>query len=151
LLTSDSSRRTNGKLHDSDSATEAGENDRSFGNREPRGEDQSFPPTDRKAPGFAETLRRQFRQLAQSLTRHAPASQPTQHRRRAEETRGGFSLAARQITRRSETLSAAAFAAVAFIPETLDWLNPFHFDSTGNSELDDDYHCVESNHLFPHL
>jgi hypothetical protein len=137
--------------HDSDSATEPDENDRSRGNREPRGEDQSFPPIDRKAPGFAETLRRQFRQLAQSLTCREPAPEPTQRRRRTEEITGGFILAARQIMRRSESIPSAAFAAVAFLSETLDWLNPFHFDAVGGSELDDDCHCVESNHLFPHL
>jgi hypothetical protein len=114
--------------HGSDSATEPDENDRSRGNREPRGEDQSFPPTDRKAFGFAETLRRQFRQLAQSLTRRESALQPTQRRKREEVTRGAFQMAVRTIMRRIRCVLHAKPPAFEppeperlWLSDTMDW------------------------------
>ena len=83
--------------------TEAGENDESRGYREPLRSDPSIPPTDRKAPPPAYagvTLRQKFREVVKALTRHAPVPQPTQRRRRTEETRGGFRLFAVKIKRR---------------------------------------------------
>jgi len=88
--------------------TEAGETDRSFGYREPRGDNQSIPPTDRKPPRVVETLtvtgafrmaaqivtkplraiRRQFRELAAWLTNRHPAPQP--ENRREESAGDGF-------------------------------------------------------------
>jgi len=86
---------------------EAGENDRSPGNREPQGEDQSFPPTDRKATSFAETLRRQFREVVNALTRRAHAPQPIQRRKREEEMRGAFRMAVRKIMGRIRSVLPA--------------------------------------------
>jgi len=97
---------------------------------------------------FAAMLKRQFRQLAQSLTpREGPAPQPSQRRRRTEETRGGFNLAARQIMRRAVRLPAAAFAAVAYPSDTLDWLNLWH----QADQLHDEFEPAQPQHLYPHL
>ena len=98
------------------------------------------------------TIREKFRQLAQSLTPcAAPAPQPTQRRRRTEEeTRGGFKLAARQIMHRAARLPAAAYAAVAFLSDTLDWLNPWHNETASADELHEDFNATEPPHIYPH-
>jgi hypothetical protein len=57
------------KRNGGDNAREAGENARSRGAREPRGDDQRLPPAGRKNFGFGELLKRQFRELMQSVTR----------------------------------------------------------------------------------
>ena len=99
------------------------------------------------------TLKEKFRQLAQSLTPcAAPAPQPTQRRRRTEEeTRGGFKLAARQIMHRAARLPAAAYAAVAFLSDTLDWLNPWHNETASSDELQEDFHATQHDPLSLHL
>jgi hypothetical protein len=97
---------------------------------------------------FAATLKEQFRRLAQFLTpREAPAPKPLQRRRRTEETGGGFKLAARQIMRRAVRLPAAAYAAVAYLSDTLDWLNLWH----QADQLHDDFEPSQPQHLYPHL
>jgi len=98
------------------------------------------------------TLKEKFRQIAQFLTPcAAPAPQPTQRRRRTEEeTRGGFKLAARQIMHRAARLPAAAYAAVAFLSDTLDWLNPWHNETASADELHDDFNATEPQHIYPH-
>jgi hypothetical protein len=130
---------------------EAGENDRSQGNREPHGQNLSLPRTDRKAPGFAEAIRRQFREVVNALTRHVPTPELKQRRKRTEETTGGFILTATQIMRRSVGVPEAAFTAIAFLSDTLDWLNPWHYEVMSASGLDDDLISTEPNHLFPRL
>jgi hypothetical protein len=144
------SRKTIGRPNDNGTATEAGENDFSPGNREPQGEDRN-PAQDRKAHRFAETLRRQFREVVNALTRRNPEPHPTQRRRRTEETTGGFILAAQQIMRRSVSLPQAAFAAVVFLTETLDWLNPWHHESINAGALDEELSATEQHHIYPHL
>jgi hypothetical protein len=139
-----------GRLSDSDTATEAGENDKSLGNREPQGEDRN-PAQDRKVHRFAETLKRQFREAVNALTRHDHAPQPAQRRRRTGEASGGFILAARQIMRRSVGVPEAAFAAIAFLSETLDWLNPWHHETMNFDGDDEDFHATEQQHIYPHL
>ena len=98
---------------------------------------------------FAAVLKEQFRRLAQSLTpREAPTPQPAQRRRRTEETRGGFKLAAQQIMRRAvRRLPAAAYAAVDYLSDTLDWLNLWQ----EADQLDDDFEPSQPQHLYPHL
>ena len=149
-LNSIGSRRAIGRPSDSDTVTEAGENDKSLGNREPHGKDQ-IPTSNRKAHRYAETLRRQFREVVNTLTRHDHAPKPIRRRRRTEETTGGFILAAKQIMRRSVGVPDAAFAAIAFLSETLDWLNPWHNEAISFSELGDDFHATEQQHIYPHL
>jgi hypothetical protein len=97
---------------------------------------------------FVAMLKEQFRQLAQFLTpREAPTPQPAPRRRRREETRGGFNLAARQIMRRAVKIPAAAYAAVAYLSDTLDWLNLWH----QADQLHDDFEPSQPQHLYPHL
>jgi hypothetical protein len=84
------------------------------------------------------------------LTHRTPAPQPKQ-RRRKEETRGGFRLFARKITRPTVRLPAAAYEAAAFLWDTLDWLNPWHHGAANNGELNEDLHYTEPNHLSHHL
>ena len=123
----------------------------SRGTGEPLGENQS-PAADRKAPGFAATLKKQFRECVKHLTGKAPAQEPKPRRRRTGETRGGFILAAVNIVGRRIRLPAAAYEAAAFLSHTLDWLNPWHHDATSGSELNEDFHYEEpTNHLSPHL
>ena len=118
-----------------------------------QGERNSPRPTQGSSKiSLGATIREKFRQLAQSLTPcAAPAPQPTQRRRRTEEeTRGGFKLAARQIMHRAARLPAAAYAAVAFLSDTLDWLNPWHNETASADELHEDFNATEPQHIYPH-
>jgi len=94
---------------------------------------------------------RQFREVVNALTRPDHAPQPTQRRKRTEKTTGGFILAARQIMRRSIRVPEAAFAAVAFLSETLDCLNPWHHETMNVGGPDEDFHATEQHHIYPHL
>jgi hypothetical protein len=69
------------------------------GNREPPGNTPK-PATDRKSPGFAETLRRQFRECVKRLTDHRPDPPRKARRRRSEDTGRTFIMVARQVFRR---------------------------------------------------
>jgi len=99
------------------------------------------------------TIKERFRQLARSLTpREAPAPQPTLRRRRTDETRGGFKLAARQIMRRAVRIPAAAYETIAFLSDTLDWLNPWHSgDESNPGEFNESFEPIPQQHLYPHL
>jgi hypothetical protein len=99
-------------------------------------------------PGAIKQL---FREVKTALTCDDPAPQPTQRRRNTEETRGGFTLTARKIMRRTVRLPAAAYEAATFFSETLDWMNPWHYEAAGMSELHDDYHYTEINQPFLQL
>jgi hypothetical protein len=104
------------------------------------------PERAKSRTSFAAMLKGQFRQLAQSLTpREAPAPQPTKRRRRTEETRGGFMLAARQIMRRTVRLPAAAYAAVSYLADALEWFNH------DLADMDEDMQPGEQHHLSLHL
>lgn len=92
---------------------------------------------------------RQFRELVSALTSHAPA--PSPRRKRKDETGKGFSMAANLILRPRETLPSAAYVAVTFLSDTLDWLNPWHHDAINDNLLDDEYHHQEQNDLSLHL
>src|ERR1035438_7551924 len=75
-------------------------------------------------PAFIETLKRQFREMVNALTRHHPAPEPTQRRRMEDTGRAAFRMAAGKIVRRAVRLPAAAYAAtVTYLGDTLDWLN----------------------------
>jgi hypothetical protein len=107
-------------------------------------------PERAKHGGRAQRLREQFRQLAQSLT-PPPAPLPTQRRRRTEDTgRAAFQTAARSIVRRTVRIPAAAYRAIAFLSETLDWLNPWHSVDAA-AELNGGVEPPPQQHLYPHL
>lgn len=99
---------------------------------------------------LAAAMKAQFRQLAKFILRDMPA--PAPRRRRTEDTgRAAFKLAAGKIMRRAVRLPAAAYAAAAFLSDTLDWLNPWHNEADSADELQEDFHTTETNALFPHL
>jgi hypothetical protein len=61
-------------------------------------------------------------------------------------------LAARQIMRRVVRIPAAAYAAVTYLWDTLDGLNPWHHAAVHNgSEAEHDGNHSDPNSLFPHL
>ena len=122
----------------------------SCGTREPRDDNQS-PATDRKTPRFVETLKEQFRELAKVLTHNALAPHPAQRRRRTEETGRAFRMTAGKIMGRAVRLPAAAYAAVAFLSDTLDWLNPWQGHDTANTDnIDDDFHQTQQYDISHH-
>jgi len=123
------------------------ENDRSRGNREPRGDNRS-PNHYRKALHFAAILKEQFRQVASALTRHA--TEPTEERRTGD-TRGGFRAAAAEFARRAVSIPDAAHAAIAFLSDTLDWLNPFHHNTATNDGVDAEIHSSAPSPFHHHL
>ena len=102
-------------------------------------------------PTFAETLKRQFRAVMNAITNKLPAPQPVQRRRRSEDTGKAFRMAARKRMRRPARIPAAAYAAAAYLWDTLDWLNPWQHDASSTSELDDDCQHGEQQHLSLHL
>lgn len=74
-------------------------------------------------PSFTGNVRELFRKAKDALTRKSPAPEPQPARRRKEDTGGLFKLA-RRILRRAPKLPAEAYApALAFLSDTLDWLN----------------------------
>src|SRR5580700_1152759 len=78
---------------------------------------------------FGEAIRGQFRQLMQRLTRPA-APQPRTRRRRTEDIRGGFKLAARNFLGR--TIRAVQLPSAFW--DTLTWLR--HWESQDRAEID---------------
>ena len=76
-----------------------------------------------KTTGLAATLKREFRRVMERLTRPA-GPRPRTRRRRTEETRGGFKLAAIKLMRR--------VVRAAHIPhpiwDALTWLRQWEFD-----------------------
>lgn len=94
---------------------------------------------------------RQFRNLAQSLTGRSHDPEPPQRRSGTGEIRGGFRLAATQIIRRDIDIPSAAFAAIMYLSETLDWLNPWHQQTASNEEFDDEFHATQEQHIYPQL
>ena len=115
------------------------------------GKEHSAAASPRSRHFLPGAIKQLFREVKTVLTGKAPAPQPTQRRRRTEETRGGFTLAARKIVRRTVRLPAAAYEAATFFSETLDWMNPWHYQAAGMSELHEDYHYTETNHPFLQL
>src|SRR5664279_1180109 len=92
-------------------------------------------------PAFTETLKRQFREMVKAITNKTPAPEPTQPRRRREDTgRAAFRMAAGKIMRRAVRIPAAAYAAATYLWDTLDWLNPWQNDTASTSELGEDFH-----------
>jgi hypothetical protein len=80
------------------------------------------------------------------LTCKAPGPTPKPRRRRTEETRGGFRLAAVKIMRRVFRLPFVSHVPELHEPELWQWNNP-----PGMHEYSEDLHYTDPNHLFPHL
>lgn len=100
-------------------------------------------------PAFRETLRREFRAAVNAIAHKAPAPelQPSR-RKRTDETRGAFKMAAR-ITRRAVRLPPAAYArATEFLSHTLDRLNQWHHH---DNDAHEDFQPAPSDYLYPHL
>lgn len=137
--------------------TEADENDESLGYWEPRGEDESFPPTARKPSRLVSALKALFREVAKALTHKTPAPKPSRRRRREEETRGGFTLAAISLLCR---VVRAIFDDDTVTRGTSAWpdnaqlyalYSPYwnHTDTTDTPQSD--FHYTEQNDLSPRL
>lgn len=89
-------------------------------------------------------LRRQFRKVALSITGRAHEEGRTE-RNRTEQSGGGI----RPLI--SVRLPLAAFAAVAYFSETLDYLNPFYGEIDSLFGHDEDFHTSEQIQLFRDL
>ena len=63
----------------------------------------------------------------------------------------GFTQAAEQILRPQYRLTLAAHAAIEFLSDTLDWLNPWHTDAINDNLIEDEYGQAEQNDLSLHL
>ena len=101
-------------------------------------------------PAFTETLKRQFREMVKAITDKPRPREPTQPRRRTEDTgRAAFRMAARKIMRRAVRIPAAAYAAATYLWDTLDWLNPWQNDTASTSELAEDFHYCGAKSSFP--
>jgi hypothetical protein len=87
-----------------------------------------------------------------ALTHRNDEPKPSSRRKKGEDTTGGFTLAARQIMSRKVSPPVVAYeAAIDFLTETLDWLNPFHQDSLGGETFDEEFHPPEHDHHSLHL
>jgi hypothetical protein len=98
-------------------------------------------------------IKQLFRDVKTALTGKAPAAQPTQRRRRGEDTgQAAFRMAARKIVRRVVvTLPAEAYArATAYLSDTLDWLNLWQ-DQPPQDDPAADEAAAPAQHLYPHL
>ena len=99
---------------------------------------------------FAETLRRQFREAMQKLTRGSTKAEPTPRRRRTGETGRGFGAAARNITQRI-SVRALISQAGAFVWDTLTWLHLWQGNDPDSTHADhNDSQDSAQNHLSPH-
>lgn len=133
----------NGRQHDSARGSEAGETDRSRGNREHHGRNRS-PNLYRKAISLAEMLKRQFRKVAISLTGRAHEEE-REERHRTERTGGGMRPSI------SVRIPLEAISPVTYLSEMLDCLNPFYGGPGSMSEYDEEFQNATQDHLFPDL
>ena len=132
---------------------ETNANDESLGTREPQSDNQGIPPTRRKTTSFAKAIKTLFREAVKALMHCDPAAQPTQRRRRTEDTgRAAFTRTAGKIVCRATTQPVIANAA-SFMWDTLAWLHLWEWnDPTGNNEICEDFQYAEPQHyLSPHL
>jgi hypothetical protein len=105
--------------------------------------------TEAKPARFADTVRRQFREVMKHLTGTAPEPQPQRRRRRTEDTGRGFRMAAMNLMRR--TTRPLISRTAAFMWDTLTWLHLWEWNATANSpEVCDDVQHTEQHPLSPH-
>ena len=97
---------------------------------------------------MSQKLLQQFREGTKALTRYAPAPAPQARRRRKEGTGKAFQVAALKITRRDQ-IQEAVNRAVAYLWDTLDWLNPWQHEA--DSEHDQELQHDHAHHLSLHL
>lgn len=72
--------------------------------------------------------------------------------KRTEGTLGGFRRAAAEFAHRAVFLpEAAAHAAIAFLSDTLDWLNPLHHGAAFDDGIDEEIHVSEPSQFIHHL
>jgi hypothetical protein len=125
-------------------------NDESRVTRERRGDDQATTETTGRVHRFAEALKKQFRDLARMLTKPADAPEPKARRRRTGDA-AEFRKASEKILARAERLPAAAYAAVTFLSDTLDWLNPWHSEPDCTDEIEADFQQTQQDHFSLHM
>jgi hypothetical protein len=53
--------------------------------------------------------------------------------------------------RRVDPLPSPVYAAISFLSDTLDWMNPWHNDASNDNLMDDEFHYTEQNDLSLHL
>ena len=111
-----------------------------------RKENNQEAPARRFLPGAIKQL---FRELKIALTRREEPA-PEVKRERRDRTTRAFHMAAGKLVRRKIRLPEAAYATLAFVSETLDWLNPWHH-AAGASEFQDDLQRDPEDHLSLHL
>lgn len=103
-----------------------------------------------KKASFTAMLQGQFQKLAQVLmSRPAPTLRPAQRRRRSgDTTRAAFTMVAARIVRPPARIPAAAYrGAVAYLADTIDWLNLWH----EGEEFTEDAEPSPAPYLYPHL
>jgi hypothetical protein len=94
-------------------------------------------------------LKKKFRDLAKCLTSRGHGPQP-KPRRRGERMIQKFKLAATKLVQHCIRLPAAAYEVATFLPETLDWLNPWHHETGSTSEMNEDFeHTEPTNDISP--
>jgi hypothetical protein len=126
-----------------DSESEAVETDESRGNREPHGRNRSSTRYG-KVLALADILRRQFRMVAQSLTRRV-APMLERQGRSGHSGKGSMPVPA---MRHDEATAPEAEDFTEFICETLDWMNPFYYD-TGSFDEFGAEHQIEQDYFYP--
>jgi len=84
------------------------------------------------------------------LTKPADAPEPKARRRRTGDA-AEFRKASANILARTERLPAAAYAAVTFLSDTLDWLNPWHIEPDYSNEMEADFQQTQQDHFSLHL
>ena len=124
----------------------------SRGNGEPSGKNPSPAPI-RKITGFAETLRREFRECIKRLTEHAPGLQRKARRRRTDETGKAFRPTAAQLFNR---VTRSIFHAAHFTwrePDAIDPANLYtiHAQNAYQGSQPQNNDAVVHQNLFPHL
>ena len=125
------------------------------GERGPELEPERNPKAATPARSFLPgAVRKLFREARKALTGKAPAPAPRGRRRRGTEESGRtFKKAARAIMRRLPRLPAQAYAATAYLRDTLDWLNSWHEEpaSEASEEISGPGHSQPGHsHLAPH-
>ncbi len=94
-------------------------------------------------------LKQLFRDVVKAITGDAPVPTRATRRKRGDDTRGVFSLAARKIVTRTARLPQETYrTAAAYLWDTLEWLNQWQACDDGFGE---DFHDAPRDHLYPHL
>jgi hypothetical protein len=91
------------------------------------------------------TIRALFRGAVKAITRRE-AGEPPPPRRRGGETGKAFGMAARAVLHRAARIPADAYmAATAYLTDTLDWLRLWDDNAGDAEELDNEFHCPDTD------